>query len=169
MRKDRVGTAHSELSTEGTAMKGYEQGCIGWAGFICPRCSESAWAQRRAHPWLVLGHGIENDGQQDFALLQIAASSLLSQAESVSVQSQLADALQIDTFELRTGNSQDLATSTVNVGKRISSRTTVSYEQTMDGLSQVVKVVYQLSPKIRLETRASEQSSIDAFFVHEFD
>ncbi|MDO8989751.1 MAG: translocation/assembly module TamB domain-containing protein [Sideroxyarcus sp.] len=119
--------------------------------------------------WLVLGHGIENGGQENFALLQMAASTLLSQSESVAVQGQLADVLQIDTFEVRTGDGQNLATSTVNVGKRISSRTTVSYEQTLVGLSQVVKVVYQLSPKIRLETRTSEQSSIDAFFVHEFD
>lgn len=119
--------------------------------------------------WLVLGHGIESGGQQNFALLQIAASSLMSQAESVAVQSRLAEALQIDTFELRTGNGQNLATSTVNVGKRISSRTTLSYEQTLDGLSQVVKVIYQLTPKIRLETRTSEQSSIDAFYIHEFD
>ncbi|MDP1633414.1 MAG: translocation/assembly module TamB domain-containing protein, partial [Gallionellaceae bacterium] len=119
--------------------------------------------------WLVLGHGIEEGGQQDFALLQIAASTLMSQSESVALQSRLAEVLQIDIFEVRTGDSHNLATSTVNVGKRVSSRATVSYEQTLDGLSQVVKVIYQLSPKIRLETRTSEQSSIDAIFMHEFD
>jgi len=119
--------------------------------------------------WLVLGHGLSTGGQQEFALLQIAAGALLSQADSVNFQSQLAEALNIDTFDVRAGEGQDLAGSVVSIGKRLSSRTLLSYEQSLDGLSQVVKVLYQLTPRVRVEAQTGQQSSFDAFYSVEYD
>jgi translocation and assembly module TamB len=119
--------------------------------------------------WLVLGHGLENGTQQEFALMQIAAGALLSRAESVNVQSQLAEALRIDTFGVRAGDGEDLATTVVSVGKRISSRATLSYEQGLDGLNQAVKVLYQLSQHVRLEAQTGQQSSFDVFYTRDYD
>ncbi|MHB0916488.1 MAG: translocation/assembly module TamB domain-containing protein, partial [Thiobacillus sp.] len=119
--------------------------------------------------WLVLGHGLDQGGQQEFALLQIAAGALMSQTESVNFQAQLADALRIDTFEVRAGEGEDLTSTVVSVGKRLSSRAILSYEQSLDGLSQVVKVLYQLSPHVRLEAQAGQQSSFDVFYTREYD
>lgn len=119
--------------------------------------------------WLVLGHGLESGGQQEFALLQIAAGALLGKMESVSLQAKLADALNIDTFEVRAGEGQDLASSVVSFGKRLSSRTVLSFEQSFDGLSQVVKVIYQLTAHVRLEAQAGQQSSFDVFYSLEYD
>jgi translocation and assembly module TamB len=119
--------------------------------------------------WLVLGHGLDGGGQQEFALLQIAAGALLSKTESASFQYQLAEALRIDSFDLRAGDGQDFTSAVVSVGKRLSTRATLSYEQSLDGLSQVVKVLYQLSPRVRLEAQAGQQSSIDAFYSLEYD
>ena len=119
--------------------------------------------------WLVLGHGLERGGQQEFALLQLAAGALLSQAESVSVQAEIAEALRIDSFGVRAGEGEDLGTTVVSVGKRLSSRATLAYEQSLDGLNQVVKVIYQLSPRVRLEAQAGQQSSFDAFYTREYD
>lgn len=119
--------------------------------------------------WLVLGHGLDQGGQQEFALLQIAAGALMSQTESVNFQAQLANALRIDTFEVRAGEGEDLTRTVVSVGKRLSSRAILSYEQSIDGLSQVVKVLYQLSPHVRLEAQAGQQSSFDVFYTREYD
>jgi translocation and assembly module TamB len=119
--------------------------------------------------WLVLGHGLSNGGQQEFALLQIAAGALMSKAESVNFQAQLAEALNIDTFDVRAGEGPDLAGSVVSIGKRLSSRTLLSYEQSLDGLGQVVKVLYQLTPRVRLEAQTGQQSSLDAFYSVEYD
>ncbi len=119
--------------------------------------------------WLVLGHGLENSGQQEFVLLQVAAGALLSQAESVNLQAKLADSLGIDSFDVRSGGGEDLTSTVVSVGKRLSSRATLSYEQSLDGLSQVVKVLYQLTPHVRLEAQAGQQSSFDAFYTLEYD
>jgi len=119
--------------------------------------------------WLVLGHGLDQGGQQEFALLQIAAGALMSQTESVNFQAQLADALRVDTFEVRAGEGEDLTSTVVSVGKRLSSRAILSYEQSLDGLSQVVKVLYQLSSRVRLEAQAGQQSSFDVFYTREYD
>jgi translocation and assembly module TamB len=119
--------------------------------------------------WLVLGHGLENSGQQEFVLMQVAAAALLSQTESVSFQAKLADALGIDTFEVRGAEGETLSGSVISVGKRLSSRATLSYEQSLDGLSQVVKVLYQLTPRVRLEAQGGAQSSFDVFYSREYD
>ena len=119
--------------------------------------------------WLVLGHGLENSGQQEFVLMQVAAAALLSQSESVNFQSKLADTLGIDSFDLRAGDGATLSSSVVSVGKRLSSRATLSFEQSLDGLSQVVKMLYQLTPNVRLEAQAGEQSSFDVLYSKEYD
>jgi translocation and assembly module TamB len=119
--------------------------------------------------WLVLGHGVESSDQQEFALMQVAARALLNRADSVNVQARLADALGIDTFDVRAGQGEDLASTVVSVGKRLSSRATLSYEQSVDGLNQVVKVLYQLTPRIRLEAQAGQPTSFDAFYTREYD
>ncbi|MEW6120749.1 MAG: translocation/assembly module TamB domain-containing protein [Pseudomonadota bacterium] len=119
--------------------------------------------------WLVLGHSLDTAGQQEFVLMQVAASALLSQAESVNFQARLAEHLGIDSFDVRAGDGEDLGTAIVSVGKRLSSRATLSYEQSLDGLNQVVKVLYQLTPHVRLEAQAGERSSFDAFYTLEYD
>jgi len=119
--------------------------------------------------WLVLGHGPENGSQQELALLQLTAGALLGKAESVRTQTQLADSMLIDSFGVRAGEDEDLATTVVSVGKRISSRVTLSYEQSLDGLNQVVKVLYQLSPHVRLEAGAGMESSFDVFYTRDYD
>jgi translocation and assembly module TamB len=131
--------------------------------------SDPAMPDTEKLSWLVLGHGLDNAGQQEFVLLQVAAGALLGQAESVNFQSRLAESLGIDSFDVRAGGSENLGTAIVSVGKRLSSRATLSYEQSLDGLSQVVKVLYQLSPRVRLEAQAGEQSSFDAFYTLEYD
>ncbi len=130
--------------------------------------SDPAMPDTEKLSWLVLGHGLEGSGQQEFVLLQVAASALLSQAESVNFQTKMADTLGIDSFDVRTGGDE-LSSAVVSVGKRLSSRATLSYEQSIDGLSQVVKVLYQLTPSIRLEAQAGQQSSFDVFYSREYD
>ena len=131
--------------------------------------SDPAMPDTEKLAWLVLGHGLENSGQQEFVLMQVAATALLSQAESVNFQSKLADSLGIDSFDVRAGEGENLTSAVVSVGKRLSAQATLSYEQSLDGLSQVVKVLYQLTPNVRLEAQAGQQSSFDAFYTREYD
>jgi translocation and assembly module TamB len=131
--------------------------------------SDPAMTDSEKLAWLVLGHGLENSGQQEFVLLQVAAGALLSQTESVNLQAKMAETLGIDSFDVRSGDGESLTSTVVSVGKRLSARATLSYEQSLDGLSQVVKVLYQLSPHVRLEAQAGQPSSFDAFYTREYD
>lgn len=131
--------------------------------------SDPAMPDTEKLAWIVLGRGLDNAGQQDFVLMQLAASALLSRAESVNFQTALAETLRIDSFDVRAGDGEDVGTAIVSVGKRLSTRATLSYEQSLDGLTQVVKVLYQLNPRVRLEAQAGQQSSIDAFYTREYD
>lgn len=119
--------------------------------------------------WLILGHGMEGGGQREFALMQLAASGLLGQAESVNLQASIAETLGIDSISLRAGDGEDLATAVGSVGKRLSDRATLSYEQSLDGLNQAVKLVYQLTRRIRLEAQAGQRSSLDAIYAIDYD
>lgn len=119
--------------------------------------------------WLVLGHGLDKGGQQEFVVLQVAAGALLSQSESVNFQAKLADTLGIESFDVHAGEGEDLGATVVSVGKRLSSRAMLSYEQSVDGLNQVVKVLYQLTPQVRLEAQAGQQSSFDVFYSLEYN
>jgi len=119
--------------------------------------------------WLVFGHGLSKVGGQQFALLQVAASALLSQGQSSSLQSDIAHRLGIDSFDVRSGTGEDVASTVVSVGKRLSSRATLNYEQSVNGLSEVVKVIYQLKPAIRFEASTGSQSGFDAFYTHDFE
>jgi translocation and assembly module TamB len=131
--------------------------------------SDPAMPDSEKLSWLVLGHGLEHGSQQELALLQLTAGALLGKAESVRAQTQLADSMLIDSFGVRAGEEEDLATTVVSVGKRISSRVTLGYEQSLDGLNQMVKVLYQLSPHVRLEAGAGDQSSFDVFYTRDYD
>ena len=119
--------------------------------------------------WLVLGHGLQNNGPNEFELLRIAAGALFSGSESGGVQRRLANALNIDSFEVRGGDAENLSSTIVSLGKRLSDRATLSYEQSLDGLSQVIKVVYRLTPHVRLEAQTGHRNSFDAFYSLEFD
>ena len=119
--------------------------------------------------WLVFGHGLSKVGEQQFGLLQVAASALLSRGQSSNLQRDIANRLGIDSFDVRSGTGEDVASTVVSVGKRLSSRATLSYDQSLDGLQQLVKVIYQLKPGIRFEATTGSQSGFDAFYSHDFE
>ncbi len=132
--------------------------------------SEPGMPDTETLSWMVFGHGLDSGDSAQFGMLQLMAGALLSQAESVSLQSRLAEALSIDSFEIREGsNPEDLATTVVSVGKRINSRLMMSYGQSLDGLEQVVKAIYQLSSKIRVEATTGTATGVDVFYTIEYD
>jgi translocation and assembly module TamB len=120
--------------------------------------------------WLVFGHGLDKGDSAKFGMLQVMAGALLSQSESASLQGKLAEALAIDSFDVRGGdNAENISSTVVSVGKRINSRLTMNYEQSLDGLEQVVKAIYQFSPKIRVEATTGSSNGVDVFYTLEYD
>ena len=131
--------------------------------------SDPAMPDTEKLSWLVLGQGLQNADQQQAAILSAAAGALLSRSESASLEAQLADTLHLDSIAVRGGSKEDLSDTVISVGKRLSSRATVSFEQSLDGLSQVVKVIYRLNPGFRLEASGGDDNSLDVFYSREYD
>lgn len=113
--------------------------------------------------WLVLGHGLDTAGSSDLGVLQAAASALLSRGGSSGMQSQLANAFGLDEINVTTdqNNAQQRV---VTLGKKLSSKLEVGYEQGIESASSVLHLRYTLSKHLSLEGEAGTRSAISMFF-----
>ena len=117
--------------------------------------------------WLVLGRGLESSSQADFSLLSAAASGLLGSGQAASVQARIAGALGVDEFGISPpGSGQG---GLLTLGKRISSRLFVAYEQGLGKVSNILKVRYTLSKRWSVQAQAGTESAVDALYTLSFD
>lgn len=118
--------------------------------------------------WIVLGRP-SNAGGTDAAVLLAAAGDILG-GSGGSVTAQLAQALGVDEISLRQAPGADpLSGQIVVLGKRLSARTHLGYEQGLSAASGAVKLTHSLTPRISVVTRAGEDSAIDVFYNFSFD
>jgi translocation and assembly module TamB len=118
--------------------------------------------------WLVLGRGLSTASESDTSSLQSAASALLSEGAKAGVQSRIASAIGLDTFSVGT-SSDALQERIVTVGKRISSKLSVSYRQGLDSAASVVGLRYVLTPKLSVEAETGTSSALSLFYSIAFD
>lgn len=118
--------------------------------------------------WLVLGRGLSSAGESDAGALQAAAAALLSEGAKAGVQSRIASAVGLDTFNVGT-SSDTLQQRIVTLGKQISSKLYVSYQQGLESPASVVSLRYILSPKLSVEAEAGTRSAISLFYNIAFD
>lgn len=126
--------------------------------------------------WLVLGKPTLSGGRDDAGVLLAAAGALLSDADSVPLQQQVANTFGLDEISLsaRTGDTTDVETTpvtkqVVTLGKRLSERLYLSYEQGLTEATQVVKLSYQISRAWSVVTRAGDDNAVDVFYTLFFD
>ena len=118
--------------------------------------------------WLVLGHGLSSAGGGDVGALQAAASSLLAQGAASGLSSQLATAFGLDDFSVGTSDD-NLQERIVTLGKKISSRLYLSYQQGLESASSVLLLRYTLTRRISLEGEAGTRSALSVFYNFAFD
>lgn len=118
--------------------------------------------------WLVLGHGLDTAGGGDAGALQAAAGALLSQGAAAGVQSQLATAFGLDSVSFGTSND-NLQQRIVRLGKQISSRLYVSYQQGLEAANSALLLRYTLTPRLTLEVEAGARSALSLFYNFAFD
>jgi translocation and assembly module TamB len=137
--------------------------------------------------WLVLGKGTDQAGRQEFDVLAAAASALFSTRQAESLQSRLADTFGVDEFGLSSSGTSSTATpsagtsstgassarglesTVVTVGKRISSRVYLTFEQGVSGATSLVKLRYMLSRRLSVELGTGTSSSVDLVYNWRFD
>lgn len=117
--------------------------------------------------WLVLGHGLSETGAQEFDALQLAAGALLGAGESVSLQQRIAHAAGLEEVSLKGAGS--LETAVLTLGKRLSSRAYLSYEQGLAGTETLVKINYTLTRRVSLRAQAGTTPAVDLFYTFSFD
>jgi translocation and assembly module TamB len=118
--------------------------------------------------WLVLGHGLSGTSQSEFDLLGTAANALLARGESVTLQARIAQALGLSEFGLEGGGQ--LQSTVVVLGKKISSRTYLTFEQGLRGVSRsVAKLRYELNPRWSVQAATGTENAVDLFYTIRFD
>jgi translocation and assembly module TamB len=118
--------------------------------------------------WLVLGHGLSTSSGNDIGALQTAAGTLLAQSAASGLQSQLATAFGLDDFSVGTSDT-NLQERIVTLGKKISTRLYVSYQQGLQSASSVLLLRYTLTPRISVEAEAGTRSALSMFYNFAFD
>ena len=114
--------------------------------------------------WIVLGRVPDTSGV-DSALLLAAAGSILGGQSS----GQLGKSLGIDEISLsqQTGaDSQPIQK--VTVGKQLSARARISYEQSLNEVGRVTIFTYTLTPRISIVTRTGTEDALDIFYTFRF-
>lgn len=125
--------------------------------------------------WIVLGRPPAAGGA-DTSLLFNAAGSILG-GQSGGITGQLKQSLGIDELSLRQGEASGtqsaaddpLGNQIATVGKRLSARAYLSYEQGIAAAAGVTKLTYSLTPRVNIVTQAGVESAIDVFYIFSFD
>ena len=118
--------------------------------------------------WLVLGHGMEGTSGNEAGVLSAAAGALLGgKGGSGGFQSRLANSLGVD--ELGLSQAKGLESTVVTVGKRISSRAFLSFEQGATTASSLVRLRYKLNPRITLQLQTGTNTALDVLYSWAFD
>ncbi|MDP1765910.1 MAG: translocation/assembly module TamB domain-containing protein [Methylotenera sp.] len=115
--------------------------------------------------WLVLGHGMDQTTKNDYGLLSLAAGVLLSQGQSVPLQTQLARAAGLDEFSFAGG---DATNASVVFGKRLSSRLYLSYQKSISGLLDVARLTFNMTSRWSLRAEAGTESAVDVLYTFSF-
>jgi translocation and assembly module TamB len=118
--------------------------------------------------WLVLGHGMEGSSGNEAGVLSAAAGALLGgKGGSGGFQSRLANSLGVD--ELGLSQAKGLESTVVTVGKRISAKAYLSFEQGATTASSLVKLRYKLNPRITLQLQTGTNTALDVLYSWAFD
>lgn len=116
--------------------------------------------------WLVLGHGMDQMEGQEAGVLSAAAGALLG-GRGGGLQSRIANSLGVD--ELGLSQAKGLESTVLTVGKRISQRLYVSFEQGATSASSMVKLRYRLNERITLQVQAGANTAFDVLYSWAFD
>ncbi|MDQ3185832.1 MAG: translocation/assembly module TamB domain-containing protein, partial [Pseudomonadota bacterium] len=117
--------------------------------------------------WIALGRS--PDTKADASLLFAAAGAILG-GQSGGITNKLSQALGVDELTIRQAGTRDMLVGQIGVvGKRLSSRAYISYEQGLTAAAGLTKLTYSLTPKFAVVTRAGIDNAIDVLYTLRFD
>jgi translocation and assembly module TamB len=118
--------------------------------------------------WLVLGRPPSGATQADLGLLQAAAGALLAGGDAVPLDRRIARRFGLDELTLR--GSGELTGQVLAVGKRLSDRLYISYEQGLGAVvTNLVKLDYALGRRWTLRAETGTSSGGGLFYRYSWD
>lgn len=116
--------------------------------------------------WLITGQGLDRASGADLAALSAASASLLTGGQR-PLTTTIANRLGLDDISFRessTSATGGASGQVVALGKRISDRLTVVYEQGLTVATNALRIEYALSQTLTLRAEAGTVSSVGIFF-----
>jgi translocation and assembly module TamB len=118
--------------------------------------------------WLVLGRPPADATKADLGLLQAAAGALLARGDQTPLDRRIARAFGLDEISLR--GSGEAADRVVAVGKRLTDRLYISYEQGLGIVaSSLVKLDLSLTRRLAVRAETGTSSGIGLFYRFSWD
>lgn len=117
--------------------------------------------------WLVLGHGMDSMQGNEMGLLGTAAGALFGGKGGGS----FANKVGLDELGVSqgSGNATGLENTVVTVGKKLSSRAYLGFEQGAGSATSLVKLRYKLNQRITLQFQTGTNNALDVLYTWAFD
>ena len=117
--------------------------------------------------WVVVGRSTASGGAEA-ALLQQAALALLGGQGGGT--GSIAERLGVDEIGFKgPGNGDDAGGAAITLGKRLSSKLYVTYEQSLSGAMGAIYIFYDLSKRLTLRGQTGSQSAVDIIYTVDKD
>jgi len=113
--------------------------------------------------WMVLGHGTADMAGNEMSLLGTAAGALLGGQGGPSLASR------VGLDELGVSQAKGLESTVVTVGKKLSSRAYLSFEQGAGTATSLVKLRYKLNTRVTLQVQTGTNNALDVLYNWAFD
>ncbi|GGX92545.1 hypothetical protein GJV26_10485 [Massilia dura] len=117
--------------------------------------------------WLVLGHGMDDMQGNEMGLLGTAAGALFGGKGGGS----FANKIGLDELGVSqgSGTATGLENTVVTVGKKLSSRAYLGFEQGAGSATSLVKLRYKLNQRITLQFQTGTNNALDVLYTWAFD
>lgn len=122
--------------------------------------SEPEMSETDKLSWLVLGRSSDTLGRTDTALLQRAALALVS-GEGEGKGDQLTRKLGLDELSFRQRDAGDVSSTVLSLGKQLSSRWYIGYEQGLNNAVGGFQLIYRIAQRFTLRAQTGTDNSID--------
>jgi translocation and assembly module TamB len=126
--------------------------------------SEPNLSEEEKLSWLVFGHG-GSGGSAGPGAAQSAAFGLLNKFGGTSIASKVG----LDKFSVGSSEFGKSGAQVVNLGKEISNKLFIGFEQGLSGASSAVKLTYELSQHWSLVVRGGAVTGVDVLYSRRFD
>ncbi|MGH8802212.1 MAG: translocation/assembly module TamB domain-containing protein [Casimicrobiaceae bacterium] len=126
--------------------------------------------ENEALAWLITGQGLANSGGTDYAAISAASALLLSRGGK-PLTAQLAQRFGLDELSVQsngTTGTNGVANQVVVLGKRLSDRVTLGYEQGLSIATSALRLDYALSRRVTIRAEAGTVSGVSLVYRRSF-